>query len=57
MSEEKILSSEDWLNKNCENNDWDWQGDESVGDSCYTSNVIQYMKKYAEYYYEMKVKQ
>lgn len=43
-----MLSSEEWLNKNIKDDDWN-KLKESLNDALWTNNVIRYMKGYAEY--------
>lgn len=45
---DKIISPEQWLNEHCKFNDWS-SSSETLHDSLYTNNVINYMKEYAEY--------
>jgi hypothetical protein len=42
------LTPEEWLNKHIRNDDWNML-EEQIQDSLWTNNVLEYMKKYAEY--------
>ena len=44
----KHLSPEEWLNKNCEDDDWD-DLHEGLKDFMSTNNIVRYMEKYSEY--------
>jgi len=44
-----LLTPEEWLNEGCKKFDWN-KLEEGLNDTLWTSNVIIYMKEYAEYY-------
>jgi hypothetical protein len=44
----KYLSPKEWLNKNCEDDDWD-DLHEGLKDFMSTNNIVRYMEKYSEY--------
>lgn len=47
--ENKILSPEEWLNKNREENDWNYG---ELNETLWTENVFKYMEAYADEKYQ-----
>lgn len=53
---QEILPVQKWLEENCKPDDWD-RLEEGLKDGLWTNNVLDYMKDYADYVSEQRVKE